>query len=142
MMIRAMIAAANGLRAKITRTIATLVLVRATTMPIDDALNAAATVQPGRPILTTARIGSCFSRQMISSTRLKQAPNERQNTVRQACGSSSSRMNNPPVLKINDDVVSNNTAFAETCVPAGTYETATPPSPATAVTLSAAWSAS
>src|SRR3954453_10172970 len=120
MMMRAMIAAANGLSAKITKTMATLVLVRATTMPIDDALKAPATAQPGRPILTTALNGSVLSRQMISSARLKHAPNERQKTVRQACGSSSSRMNKPPVLKINDEVASSTTARAETRVPGGT----------------------
>jgi len=142
MMIRAITAAAKGLSAKITSTIATLVFVRARTIPIDDALNAAPTAHPGRPILMTARNGSVRSRQMISRARLKQAPNERQNTVRQACGSSSSRMNNPPVLKIRDEVASSTMAFGDTRVPAGTYETATPPSPATAVTLSAAWGTS
>ena len=51
-------------------------------------------------------------------------------------------MNSPPVLKISDEVTSSSTATGETCEPAGTYETATPPSPATAVTLSAGWSRS
>jgi len=71
MMIRAITAAANGLNAKITSTIATLVLVRATTIPIDDALNAAPTAHPGRPILITARNGSVFSRHTISRARLR-----------------------------------------------------------------------
>ena len=55
---------------------------------------------------------------------------------------SSLRMNRPPVLKISADATSSSTAIGETREPAGTYETATPPSPATAVTLSAAWSSS
>jgi len=120
MMIRAITAAANGLKAKITSTIATLVLVRATTIPIDDALNAAPTAHPGRPILITARNGSVLSRHTMSRARLKQAPNERQNTVRHACGSSSSRMNRPPVLKISEETVSSTTAFGETRVPGAT----------------------
>ena len=105
-------------------------------MPIDDAENAAATAQPGLPILTTARAGFVRSNQTISNDRLAHADRLRQNTVVHACGLSSARMNNPPVLKISAEVVSSNTASGEIRDPAGTYETATPPSPATAVTLS------
>ena len=76
-----MTAAAKGLSAKITNTIATLVLVRATTMLIEERQKAPATAQPGRPILTTARSGFDRSRQMINSDKLTQADNERQNTV-------------------------------------------------------------
>lgn len=47
-------------------------------------------------------------------------------------------MNSPPVLKIKADEASSSTAIGETLEPAATNDTATPPSPATAVTLSAA----
>ena len=45
-------------------------------------------------------------------------------------------MNSPPVRKIKADEASSNTAIGETLEPAATNDTATPPSPATAVTLS------
>ena len=78
-------AAASGLSAKITSTIATLVRVRATTIPIDEAENAAATANPGLPIFMTARSVPRRSRHTIHSEMLTLADNARQKTVVHAC---------------------------------------------------------
>ena len=83
-------------------------------MPIDEALNAAPTAQPGRPIRITARTGLVRSRQMINNVRLTHADSDRQNTVCHACGCSSLRMNSPPVLKISAEVASSTIAIGET----------------------------
>jgi hypothetical protein len=73
---------------------------------------------------------------MMSNKMLTHADVDRQNTVVHACGWSRPRMNRPPVLKMSDEVTSRSTEAGEAWEPAGTKETATPPSPATAVTLS------
>ena len=110
MITRAISAAASGLREKITSTTATLVRESATTMPMEDAENAAATNQPGRPIVVTARRDPRRSRHQMRAARLVQADTDRQNTVVQACGWSSPRTKSPPVLKIRADIATNATA--------------------------------
>jgi len=118
-MIHASTAAASGLRAKITRTTATLVRVSATTIEIDEVAKAAATDQPGRPMPTMARSVFDRSRQAIRINKLPQAETDRQNTVVQAWEWSSERMNSPPVLKISDDVASSSTDNGDARLPTG-----------------------
>ena len=79
-------AAANGLSAKITSTIDTLVRDKATTIAMLQVANVTAMIQPGRPIVLIACQAWFRSRCTSSNVKLAVAASERQNTVVQACG--------------------------------------------------------